>query len=446
MTHPHADNLPAFDERDANAFAEQIGTVLDAGTVAVMLSIGHRTGLFDVLADLPPATSSRIADHAALAERYVREWLAVHDQKDPGGLIRSLHQALRADGIYLMQDIGGSAYLEKNLDFPMASLLYAISCVHCTPVSLAQGGEGLGTMWGWERAQRMLHETGFASTERHVLPKGPDERLVRKPQGDAVMKRDQADNTRVVIVGAGSAGLAVAHALRRTGIAVRILDKGARVAETWRQRHPQLRLNTHQLLSGLPGLSMPASDGAFPRRDTVVHYLETYASRLGVPIEFGVNVEGVDPVGQGWRVQTDHRAFFAEHVIFATGHDRVPHVPGYPGLECYGGETRHAAGFGDLAHYRNRKVLVVGAGNSGSDVLNHLAGIETDRLWVSIRHGPVVFPTRLAGIPVQLLSPLPERLPVRLVDRLLTLTERVAFGDLSRWGLRRHEKGGATPH
>jgi cation diffusion facilitator CzcD-associated flavoprotein CzcO len=258
------------------------------------------------------------------------------------------------------------------------------------------------------------------------------------------MKRDQADNTRVVIVGAGSAGLAAAHALRRTGIAVRILDKGARVAETWRQRHPQLRLNTHRLLSGLPGLSMPASDGAFPRRDTVVHYLETYASRLGVPVEFGVNVKRVDQTGQGWRVQTNHRAFFADHVIFATGHDRVPHVPGYPGVECYGGETRHAAGFGDLAHYRNRKVLVVGAGNSGSDVLNHLVRIETDRLWVSIRHGPVVFPTRFAGIPVQLLSPLLEWLPVRLVDRLLTLTERVAFGDLSRWGMRKHEKGGAT--
>ena len=258
------------------------------------------------------------------------------------------------------------------------------------------------------------------------------------------MKRDQADKTRVLIVGAGSAGLAAAHALRRTGIAASILDKGTRVAETWRQRHPQLRLNTHRLLSGLPGLSMPASDGAFPRRDTVVHYLETYASRLGVPIKFGVNVERVDQTGQGWRVQTNHRAFIADHVIFATGHDRVPHVPGYPGLECYRGETRHAAGFGDLAHYRNRKVLVVGAGNSGSDVLNHLVRIETDRLWVSIRHGPVVFPTRLAGIPVQLLSPLLEWLPVRLVDRLLTLTEQVAFGDLSRWGMRKHETGGAT--
>lgn len=95
------------------------------------------------------------------------------DQKDPQGLLRSLHRALRAGGVYLMQDIGGSAHLENNLGFPMASLLYAISCVHCTPISLGQGGAGLGTMWGWETAQRMLREAGFDTVERHVLPHDP---------------------------------------------------------------------------------------------------------------------------------------------------------------------------------------------------------------------------------------------------------------------------------
>ena len=97
----------------------------------------------------------------------------MHDQKDPAGLIRGLHGALRPGGIYLMQDIGGSARLENNLDFPMASFLYAISCAHCTPVSLGQGGEGLGTMWGWETAEAMLRDAGFAEIARHVLPHDP---------------------------------------------------------------------------------------------------------------------------------------------------------------------------------------------------------------------------------------------------------------------------------
>jgi 2-polyprenyl-3-methyl-5-hydroxy-6-metoxy-1,4-benzoquinol methylase len=98
---------------------------------------------------------------------------AVHDQKDPAALVHGLKGSLKPGGIYLMQDIGGSAKLEKNLDFPMASLLYAVSCLHCTPVSLGQGGLGLGTMWGWETAEEILRDAGFTSVARHVLPHDP---------------------------------------------------------------------------------------------------------------------------------------------------------------------------------------------------------------------------------------------------------------------------------
>jgi SAM-dependent methyltransferase len=98
---------------------------------------------------------------------------AIHDQKSPQGLVGRLHRALRLGGRYLVQDIGGSARLEKNLDFPMAPLLYAISCAHCTPISLGQGGEGLGTMWGWETAEEMLSRAGFANIQRSVFPHDP---------------------------------------------------------------------------------------------------------------------------------------------------------------------------------------------------------------------------------------------------------------------------------
>jgi SAM-dependent methyltransferase len=98
---------------------------------------------------------------------------AVHDQKHPQDLIRGIHAALKSGGIYLMQDIGGSAYLEKNLDFPLASLLYAVSCLHCMPISLGQGGEGLGTMWGWETAEAMLKTANFSAVYKHNLAHDP---------------------------------------------------------------------------------------------------------------------------------------------------------------------------------------------------------------------------------------------------------------------------------
>lgn len=66
---------PTFDQSKAEAFAGNLLTLLNSGGLALMISIGHRTRLFDVLADLPPATSQQIAAAAGLQERYVREWL-----------------------------------------------------------------------------------------------------------------------------------------------------------------------------------------------------------------------------------------------------------------------------------------------------------------------------------------------------------------------------------
>jgi SAM-dependent methyltransferase len=341
----------AFDQVKAETFAEQVGNTINSGATSVMLSIGHRTGLFDLMAGMPPSTSHEIASRAELAERYVREWLAVmvtgrivvyepetrtyvlppehaaclhrdgslgnlavyaqfipmsgavqervlkcfetgegltyneypcfhdimsedsgqtvvsqlfdqilplepglpgrleagidvldagcgagfalvemakrfpasrftgydlcdealqkgrkavsdlnnvrfetkdltgfdekeaydlitsfdaiHDQKDPQSLLNGIYGALRAGGVYLVQDIGGSAQLENNIDFPFAPFLYTASCMHCTPVSLSQGGEGLGTMWGWETAVTMLQEAGFSDPVRHVFEHDP---------------------------------------------------------------------------------------------------------------------------------------------------------------------------------------------------------------------------------------------------------------------------------
>jgi len=98
---------------------------------------------------------------------------AVHDQKDPAGLLRGISRSLKPGGTYLMQDIGGSSHLERNLDHPFATLLYSISLLHCMPVSLGQGGDGLGTMWGVELAETMLRQAGFHHIALHRLAHDP---------------------------------------------------------------------------------------------------------------------------------------------------------------------------------------------------------------------------------------------------------------------------------
>jgi SAM-dependent methyltransferase len=98
---------------------------------------------------------------------------AVHDQRDPAGLLAAIRAALAPGGAFLMQDIAGSSHLERNLEHPFAPFLYAISTAHCTAISLGQGGPGLGTMWGEEQAQEMLAEAGFDEVDTHHLPEDP---------------------------------------------------------------------------------------------------------------------------------------------------------------------------------------------------------------------------------------------------------------------------------
>lgn len=87
----------------------------------------------------------------------------IHDQKDPAAVLDNVRGALRDDGTFLMQDIRASSYLEKNMEHPLGPFFYTISTMHCMTVSLAQGGEGLGTVWGEELAVTMLGEAGFNS-------------------------------------------------------------------------------------------------------------------------------------------------------------------------------------------------------------------------------------------------------------------------------------------
>jgi 2-polyprenyl-3-methyl-5-hydroxy-6-metoxy-1,4-benzoquinol methylase len=115
-----------------------------------------------------------VKDAAALDEnaRYdlITTFDAVHDQADPAAVLKGISDALKEDGLYLMQDIAGSSHHHNNLDHPIGPLLYTISTMHCMTVSLAQGGEGLGTMWGEEKAKEMLEKAGFKEVKIEQLP------------------------------------------------------------------------------------------------------------------------------------------------------------------------------------------------------------------------------------------------------------------------------------
>jgi ubiquinone/menaquinone biosynthesis C-methylase UbiE len=94
---------------------------------------------------------------------------AVHDQGKPLNVLKGIYRALKRDGVYLMQDIKGSSHVYNNISHPIGTFLYTVSCLHCMTVSLAQGGEGLGAMWGEEKTREYLEKAGFRSVEKHEL-------------------------------------------------------------------------------------------------------------------------------------------------------------------------------------------------------------------------------------------------------------------------------------
>ncbi len=90
---------------------------------------------------------------------------AIHDQVDPATVLRRVHDALAPGGTFLMIDFKFSSNLEENIRNPFAPLYYGISVMHCLTVSLAEGGAGLGTVWGIQVARRMVAEAGFTRVE-----------------------------------------------------------------------------------------------------------------------------------------------------------------------------------------------------------------------------------------------------------------------------------------
>lgn len=89
----------------------------------------------------------------------------IHDQGRPVQVLQEIAHALRPEGTFLMADVAASSRLEENLEHPLAPMLYTFSCMHCMTVSLAQAGEGLGAMWGEQKARQMLAEAGFTRVD-----------------------------------------------------------------------------------------------------------------------------------------------------------------------------------------------------------------------------------------------------------------------------------------
>ena len=106
----------------------------------------------------------------AAAFDFITAFDAIHDQARPDHVLAGIRKALKPDRVFLMQDIGASSNVAENTAHVIGTLLYSLSCTHCMTVSLAQGGLGVGAMWGEQLTREFLANAGFRQVERHTLP------------------------------------------------------------------------------------------------------------------------------------------------------------------------------------------------------------------------------------------------------------------------------------
>jgi NADPH-dependent glutamate synthase beta subunit-like oxidoreductase len=246
----------------------------------------------------------------------------------------------------------------------------------------------------------------------------------------------------VMVLGAGAAGLAVAAQLKAQGVDSVVLERGPGVATSWRGRYDRLHLHTIRSLSSLPGFAIPRSYGRWVSRDDLVRYLEAYAERFAIDVRTSTTVQRIEPGADRWTLRlADGAEESARTLVVATGYLHTPVVPAWPGLRTWTGTLVHSAQYRNAQPFRGKNVLVVGPGNSGSEIATDLAEGGAASVRLAIRTPPHIVRRQTAGWPAQLNGLLLGRLPERAFNTMAATMSRMELPDLRPYGIDRPAQG-----
>ncbi|MFG1921976.1 NAD(P)-binding domain-containing protein [Cryptosporangium sp. NPDC048952] len=187
------------------------------------------------------------------------------------------------------------------------------------------------------------------------------------------------DDPAVLILGAGHNGLSIAARLRALDVPTLVIDREARVGDTWRKRYASLALHSSVPGDHLPYLPLPATWTSHTPKDKWADWLESYATLLDLNVWTGTTfLDGhYEDEEQRWRIQVRRddgsiRELRPRHFVVAGGLFADPKVPDVPGLDTFTGVSAHSDCFQDGALYEGKKALVIGAGVSGHELAHDL--------------------------------------------------------------------------
>ncbi|XP_021718553.1 probable indole-3-pyruvate monooxygenase YUCCA7 [Chenopodium quinoa] len=206
-------------------------------------------------------------------------------------------------------------------------------------------------------------------------------------------KRCVSVNGRVV-VGAGPSGLAVVAGLKEQGVPFIVLERANCIASLWQTRayYNGLKLHLPKQFCQLPNFPFPDDYPEYPSKDQFINYLESYATKFNIQPQFNESVQSAkyDETCGLWRIKTALGVnnctnkrdveYICRWIVVATGENVEVVMPKFFGFHEFGGDIIHACEYKSGEQYRDKKVMVVGCGNSGMEVSLYLCDHDVQPL------------------------------------------------------------------
>jgi cation diffusion facilitator CzcD-associated flavoprotein CzcO len=248
------------------------------------------------------------------------------------------------------------------------------------------------------------------------------------------------------IIGAGAGGLCAAKYLIAQGIEVAIFEVGSHIGGLWvydndsgmSPAYKSLHINSEAQVSSFIDFPFPNGAPLYPDHAEMSRYFERYADHFDLRrrITFGARVKAIEPARGKFRVvlQNGEAASF-DGVVVATGHQSVPRHP--PQIEGFAGDYIHAHSYRIPNPYANKRVLVIGPGNSGVDIAADICSV-TEHTVLSARSPVLIMPRMMFGVPnsrtfLKLEKPF---MPWRLRIWIRTQLTQIFHGRMEQWGFR----------
>lgn len=256
------------------------------------------------------------------------------------------------------------------------------------------------------------------------------------------------------MIGAGSSGIAACQVLAARGISFDCFEKGSKVGGNWRfendngmsSAYRSLHINTSRGLMAYKTYPMPDDYPDYPDHFQIARYFDDYVDHFGLrkKIRFQTEVKTVQPVDGEWEVTVEGADGGLETiryraVLVANGHHWDPRwpEPPFPGADDFAGEQMHAHYYREPDVLHGKRVLVLGIGNSATDIAVEASRVA-EKTFLAMRRGAYVIPKYLNGRPTdESASPFLTRMPLAVQRFVIARMLRLTAGDMTAYGLPR---------